>query len=305
MVLIRKTKPSGRMNMQDLQLDWLKCFVAVVDAGSLSSATSEVHRSQSAVSMQLKKLEAALGQRLLERDARKLCLTEAGQTLLGYARRILDLNAEAGAALSGEALTGRVRLGVPDDYAAKYLTPVLKRFAPRHSGVEIELDCEQSTSLIPRVARGDLDLALISRDHPRRGTLLFFEPMVWVGSPQFELWRRDPLPIAVYEDASLARRGAIHSLALQGRRFKVVYHSSSLAGQIAAVESGLAVAALTQCSAPAQLQTLGGEQGLGPLGPMEVAVYRSRQSRGSKAVDSLHNLLVKTLRQAGELPHLP
>lgn len=285
------------MTPKDLQLDWLKCFVAVVDAGSLSGATGEVHRSQSAVSMQIRKLEEALDRRLLERGARHIELTADGQTLLGYARRMLDLHAEAQGALSGEELTGRVRLGVPDDYAAKYLTPVLKRFAPRHSGVEIELDCEQSTSLIPRVASGELDLALISRDHARRGSLLFHEPMVWVGSPQFELWRRDPVPIAVYEDTSLARRGAINALAQQGRRYRVVYHSSSLAGQIAAVESGLAVAALTQCSAPAHLQILGREHGLGPLQPMEVAVYRSRASRGSKAVDSLQSLLVRTLRQ--------
>lgn len=284
------------MTPKDLQLDWLKCFAAVVDAGSLSSATGEVHRSQSAVSMQIKKLEEALGRRLLERGARSVQLTPEGQMLLGYARRILDLHAEAQVAVCGEELTGQVRLGVPDDYAAKYLTPVLKRFAPRHSGVEIELDCEQSTLLIPRVERGELDLALISRDHARRGTLLFHEPMVWVGSPQFELWRRDPLPIAVYEDTSLARRSAINALAQQGRRYKVVYHSSSLAGQIAAVESGLAVAALTQCSAPEHLQTLGGVHGLGPLEPMEVAVYRSRASRGSKAVDSLQSLLVSTLR---------
>lgn len=289
------------MTPQDLQIDWLKCFVAVVDAGSLSSAAGEVHRSQSAVSMQLKKLEDAVGRRLLERGPRKLQLTPDGQTLLGYARRMLDLQAEAQAALLGGELTGRVRLGVPDDYAAKYLTPVLKRFAPKHSGVEIELHCEQSPALIPRVARGELDLALVSRDHARRGTLLFHEPMVWVGSAQFELWRRDPLPIAVYEEASLARRGAIQSLAQQGRRYKVVYNSSSLAGQIAAVDSGLAVAVLTQCSAPPHLQVLGAEQGLGPLTPMEVGVYRSRESRGNKAVDSLHDLLVKTLRQAGAL----
>ena len=191
-----------------------------------------------------------------------------------------------------------MRLGVPDDYAQKYLTPVLRRFALRHSSVEIELNCEQSTALIPRVTQGDLDVALVSRDHARRGILLFHEPMVWVGSPQFALWRRDPLPIAVYEEASLARRGAMHALAQQGRRYKVVYNSSSLAGQIAAVESGLAVAALTQCSAPAYLQQLGIEHGLGPLAPMEVAVYRSRASRGNAAVDGLQQLLVQTLRQA-------
>lgn len=286
------------MKQRDLQTDWLRCFVAVVDAGSLSSAAGEVHRSQSAVSMQLKKLESALGLRLIERGSRALALTHEGETLLGYARRILDLHAQAQIALHGEQLTGRVRLGVPDDYAEKYLTPVLKRFAPRHSGVEIELICEQSTSLIPRVASGELDLALVSRDRARRGTLLFHEPMVWVGAAQFELWRRDPMPIAVYESASLARRSAIHSLAQQGRRYKVVYNSSSLAGQIAAVESGLAVAALTQCSAPGHLRILSSEEGLGPLEPMEVAVYRSRDSRGSKAVDTLYGLLVKTLRQS-------
>ncbi len=284
---------------RDLQMDWLRCFVAVVDAGSLSSAAGEIHRSQSAVSMQLRKLEEASGHRLLERDSRTLELTPEGQKLLGYARRILDLQAEAQGALLGEELTGSVRLGVPDDYAARYLTPVLKRFAPRHQGVDIMLSCEQSTSLIPRVAAGDLDIALVSRDNARRGTLLFHEPMVWVGSEHFELWRRDPLPIAVYEDASLARRSVLKSLALQGRSHRVVYNSSSLAGQIAAVESGLAVAVLTQCSAPPHLQVLGSPHGLGPLEPMEVAVYRSRASRGSKAVDSLHSLLVKTLRIGG------
>lgn len=249
--------------------------------------------------MQLKKLEAAVGRRLLVRDARHHQLTPDGQILLGYARRILDLHGDAQAAFSGAELTGRIRLGVPDDYAAKYLTPVLKRFAPRHGSVEIELNCEQSTSLIPRVERGDLDLALISRDHPRRGTLLFHEPMVWVGSAQFDLWRRDPLPIATYEEASLARRCAIDSLALQGRGYRVVYHSSSLAGQIAAVESGLAVAVLTRCSVPEHLEILGGGQALGPLKPMEVAVYRSRASARSKSVDSLQSLLIKTLRIAG------
>ena len=288
------------MKHRDLQTDWLRCFVAVVDAGSLSGAAGDVHRSQSAVSMQLKKLETAVGLPLIRRGPRRLELTSHGETLLGYARRILALHAEAENELHGEQLSGRVRLGVPDDYAEKYLTPVLKRFAPQHSGVEIELVCEQSTSLIPRVARGELDIALVSRDHARRGTLLFHEPMVWVGTTQFELWRRNPIPIAVYEAESLARRSAIHSLAQQGRRYKVVYNSSSLAGQLAAVESGLAVAALTQCSAPGHLRILGNEEGLGPLEPMEVAVYRSRDSRGSKATDSLHGLLIKTLRQSAQ-----
>ncbi len=288
----------SKMAYQDLQVDWLKCFVAVVDAGSLSAAAPEVHRSQSAVSMQLKKLESALGCQLLIRGPRQHQLTPQEQKLLGYARRMLDLHAETRAAFHGNELTGRIRLGVPDDYAAKYLTPVLKRFAPHHGSVEIELICEQSTSLIPRVKRGDLDLALVSRENSRHGTLLFYEPMVWVGSSQFQIWRRDPLPIAVYESTSLAKRSAINSLALQGRRYRVVYNSSSLAGQIAAVESGLSVAVLTQCSAPSHLEILGSDHGLGPLEPMEVSVYRSQASRSSEAVDRLYQLMVRTFRTA-------
>ena len=280
----------------DLQIDWLKCFVAVVDAGSLSGAAPQVYRSQSAVSMQIKKLERAVGRQLLIRDARQQQLTPDGQTLLGYARRILDLHADAQAAFHGHELTGQIKLGVPDDYAEKYLTPALKRFAPRHGAVEIVLHCEQSTSLIPRVQSGELDLAIVSRDNPKRGTLLFHEPMVWVGSRDFDVWRKEPLPIATYESASLARSSALNSLALQGRRYKIVYNSSSLAGQIAAVESGLAVAVLTRCSTPDHLEILGSAHGLGPLAPMEVSVYRSQASRGSKPVDSLYELLIRTLR---------
>lgn len=284
------------MPTRDLHIDWLKCFVAVVDAGSLSGAAHEVNRSQSAVSMQMKKLEAALGRQVLNRGPRHLQLTADGQTLLSYARRMLAVHAEAQAAFHGEELTGRIRLGVAEDYAAKYLTPVLKRFAPRYAGVDIELTCEQSTRLIPRVRSGELDLALVSRDAPQSGTFLFNEPMVWVGSPQFELWRRDPVPIAVYESESLARRYAVDSLTQLGREFKVVYNSSSLAGQVAAVEGGLAIAAITQCTVQASLHVLGSEHGLGNIEPMEVSILRSRASRGSEAVNSLHAFIISSLR---------
>src|SRR5690606_2480635 len=148
--------------------------------------------------------ERAVGRTLLLRGPRRLELTSDGQILLGYARRLLDLHIEAQAAMRPDTLRGRVRLGVPDDYAARYLTPVLRRFAARHVSVELELHCEQSSSLNPRVARADLDLALVSRDNAQRGTLLFHEPLVWVGAAQTEAWRRDPLPIAVYEEGSLA-----------------------------------------------------------------------------------------------------
>ena len=286
------------MNYPDFQIDWLRAFVAVVDAGSLSGAAPLVHRSQSAVSMQIKKLETALGRPVLLRGPRHLEVTPAGAELLSYARRVLDLQAEAHAALFGPKLAGRVRLGVPDDYASAYLTPVLRSFAHRYQGVEIELTCEQSTSLIPRITRGELDLALVSQDKPQRGRFLFDEPLVWVGSPQFEVWRRDPLPIAVYESTSMARQATLAALGTRRRAYRLVYHSSSLAGQLAAVESGLAVAVLTRCSVPSHLQilqNLPAEYDLPPLDAMHVAVLRSKVSQRSQAVDAMYEQIVRTL----------
>lgn len=286
------------MASSDLQIDWLRAFVAVVDAGSLSAAAPLVHRSQSAVSMQIAKLEQAVGRPVLSRSPRHLALTPAGMELLGYARRMLELHGQAVEALHGPQLSGRVRLGVPDDYAERYLTPVLRRFANRHLGVEIVLDCEQSTALIPKVQRGDIDLALVSRDRPDRGTLLFHEPLVWVGAPAYEAWRRDPLPVAVYEPGSMARRDTLAALQAQQRRWRIVYNSSSLAGQLAAVHSGLAVAVLTRCSVPADLLVLDERHGLPPLTAMAVAVLRSRASARSAAVDALRREMLRTLRRA-------
>jgi DNA-binding transcriptional LysR family regulator len=182
---------------------------------------------------------------------------------------LLEVHAQAQAALHGPSLSGRVTMGVPDDYAAAYLTPVLRSFATRHAGVEITLVCEQSTALLPKISRGEIDLALVSRDRAKRGKLLFREPLVWVGAPQHEVWRRDPLPIAAYEFGSLVRREALAALAAQRRAYRVVYNSASLAGQLAAVESGLAVAVLTRCSVPSGLLQLQGKHGLPELPSVE------------------------------------
>ncbi len=283
------------MQAIDLQIDWLKAFVAVVDAGSLSKAAPHVARSQSAVSMQLKKLEDAVGCPVLLRGPRQLALTETGQHLIGYARRLLVLHDETLTALHGPRLSGSVSLGMPDDYAAKYLTPVLRSFAASHSGVEISLVCEQSSSLIPQVERGTLDLAVISRNKSKQGTHLFHEPLVWVASRQHGAWLRQPLPLAMYEPTSQARVECVAALARQRCAYRVVYNSASLAGQLAAVQSGLAVAVLTRCSVPSDLLILQAKHGLPDLAAMDVAVMRNKTSRRNPAVDALQQKIVSTL----------
>ncbi len=279
----------------DLQLDWLRAFVTVVDAGSLTAAAPKIHRSQSALSMQLRKLEEAIGRPVLTRGPRHLALTPAGAELLGYARRLLAVHGEAVAALRANALTGTVSLGVPDDYALAYLTPVLRTFAARHAGVEITLVGDQSTVLIPKVQRGELDLAVVTRDRAQRGRLLFREPLAWVGAPQYEVWLRDPLPIAVYEAGSRAREAALAALGAERRAYRVVCSSPSIAGHLAAAQSGMAVAVLTRCSVPPGLLVLDARHGLPALPDMEVALIRSRAAAGSAAADAMQAEVMQTL----------
>ncbi|WP_421846532.1 LysR family transcriptional regulator [Marinomonas sp.] len=286
------------MNYPDLQISWLRTFVAVVDTGSLSAAAPLVHRSQSAVSMHIKKLEDIIGTAILSRGPRHLEVTSKGIELLAYSRRILELQSEAYDALFGTQLTGLIRIGVPDDYAM-YLAPILRSFVSRYMGVEIELTCEQSTSLIPRIIGNELDIALISRDKPENGELLFQEPLVWVGASKYEVWRRNPLPIAVYEAGSMAQIETLSALNKFNKDYRIVYKSSGLAGQLAAVESGLAVAALTRCSVPTELQilqNLPAEYDLPKLAAMEVAVFRSKRSQKSAAVDVIYEQIVQALK---------
>jgi DNA-binding transcriptional LysR family regulator len=283
------------MQPKDLQTDWLRAFVAVVDTGSLTAAARLVYRSQSAVSMQIKKLEEAVGKPLLSRDSKHVSLTPVGADLLVYARRMLELQAEALAAIHGAHITGRIRLGVPDDYAMAYLTPVLRQFSTRYPNIEVTLVCEQSTVLIPKVERSELELAVVTRDHPERGTLLFREGLVWVGDEQHEAWRRDPLPIAVHEAGSLPRAIALSALAAQKRDYRIVYHSPNVAGQHAAAASGMAIAVLTRCSVPPALKILDARHGLPDLPELDVALVRGKKSVRSQAVDAMHEQIVLAL----------
>ena len=287
------------MQSSDLQLDWLRAFVAVVDTGSLTAAAKQVYRSQSAVSMQLKKLEEAVGQPLMLRGPRHMLLTAAGTELLGYARKLLETHTAALAAMRGPDVTGRISLGVPDDYAMAYLTPVLRTFSSRYTSVEITLVCEQSTALIPKVERGELDLAVVTRDRPDRGVLLFKERLVWVGEEQYEAWRRNPLPIAVHELGSQARTAVLDAVSAQQREYRIVYYSPNVAGQLAAAQSGMAVAVLTQCSLPGNLKVLDTRHGLPDLPELEVALIRSKQAEQSAAAGAMHEQVIRTLQRAG------
>ena len=145
-----------------LDTDQLRSFLAIVDSGSFTKAADRVHKTQSAVSMHIRRLEEQLGCALFVKQGRGARLTEEGEKLIEFARRIVQVEAGAFAALSRKGLRGAARLGIPDDYAESFLAEILARFNRRHPLVEVSVVCEASTDLGPQVAAGALDLALIT-----------------------------------------------------------------------------------------------------------------------------------------------
>jgi DNA-binding transcriptional LysR family regulator len=263
----------------EFDLDLLRSFVAVADAGSFTRAAVTVHRSQAAVSMQIKRLEQMLGTTLFTRDTRNLALTRPGNTLLEYARRAIDLQEEAWSALVRPEVTGRVVLGAPDDYMAALLSPVLRRFSTLYPHVEIEIICAQSVALGPMLADNKIDLALVTRDRKLRGEFVRHEDMVWVGSPSDPATvTMSPLPVGLYEHGSVARAHTVAALDAARVRYRAAYSSASLMGLMATVEAGIAVVALTRCSVPPRFVMLGEAQGLPKIEPLEIVVARSVKS---------------------------
>ena len=158
-----------------LDTDQLRSFLAIVDSGSFTKAADRVHKTQSAVSMHIRRLEEQLGCALFVKQGRGARLTEEGERLIEFARRIVQVEAGAFAALSRKGLRGAARLGIPDDYAESFLAEILARFNRRHPLVEVSVVCEASTDLAPQVAAGALDLALITDYEGLKGLELLRE----------------------------------------------------------------------------------------------------------------------------------
>lgn len=282
------------MTAPELNLAQLRTFVAAADSLSFVGAADSVHRSPAAVSMQIMKLEAAVGQPLFERHTRRIALTHAGQTLLPFAWQLLRTEAAALDALRTEQVSGRVVLGAPDDYVSSLLTPVLERFARRFAKVEIELVCLQSVLLKPLLRKGAVDLAFVTRGEGLDGTFIRRESIVWVAAERHGAWKKTPLPVALYEKGCVLREHALAALAASGRPFSGTYSSPSMLGILAMVEAGLAVAALAECSAPAHLRRLGEAEGLQPMAPLDIVLIKGRKN-SAPAVECLANEILASL----------
>jgi DNA-binding transcriptional LysR family regulator len=279
-ILIETIKLSDTNSMKALDLDVMAMIVAVADTGNISRAAEVVHRSQSAVSMQIKTLETALGKPLFVRKPRNVVPTQDGEVLLTYARRMLALRDEAWAAVVRPDVTGRVSIGVPDDYASSLLPPILKKFSATYPKVEIQVVGLPSVALAPMVKDGSVDLVCATRVKGLSGEFIRFEPMEWAAAPSaHEIWQERPLPIAVFLPGSVARENAIRSLERAKITYRTSYESPSLLGLISMAEAGLAVVSLARCAVPQHFVLLGQAQGLPKIDALEMVLARSTGSR--------------------------
>jgi DNA-binding transcriptional LysR family regulator len=229
--------------MHLLDIDQLRTFVAIADTGSFTRAAEIVHKTQSAVSMQMKRLEDRVGKAIFERDGRLSKLTDEGERLLDYARRIVRLNTECMASFNEHELTGRVRLGLPDDYADRYLPEILARFSRSNPKAEVTVMCEPSHNLIERVQHGDLDLAIITHvDRRGPSEIVRIEQLLWVTSARHGVHEESPVPLALGRPNCDWRHSATEALESADRTFRVAYVSYHSTAVGAAVPRGLGAA---------------------------------------------------------------
>jgi DNA-binding transcriptional LysR family regulator len=260
-----------------LDLELLRSFVSVVDAGGFTRAGERVHRTQSTVSQQIKRLEDDVGQPLLNRSGKDVTPTEAGERLLSYARRLLSLAEEARDVLARPGNEGAVRLGIPEDFAAYRLTKLLATFARSHPGLRLDVRADQSMYLRSSLERGELDLALLKRDAGGNGAIAVWPERVhWVTSKSHPVNSKNgSVPLIGFPGGCLYRARAIHALESAGRSWHMAYTSSSLAGIQAAVAAGLGLSILSEMAVQADHRVLTAKDGFAPIDKTELALVAS------------------------------
>jgi DNA-binding transcriptional LysR family regulator len=265
-----------------LDLDLLRSFVSVVDTGGFTRAGERVHRTQSTVSQQIRRLEESFGRPLLHRDGKRITPTEGGERLLSYARRLLALAEEARDVVSRPTGDGVVRLGIPEDFAAYRLTEMLSDFARSRPGLRLHVRCGKSAQLRSALERRDLDLALLKRDMEEVGAgdiAAWPERLHWITSRRHPIdFRRDSLPLAVFEQGCLYRNRAINALETVGRAWHIAYTSPNVFGVQAAVSAGLGVSILPEVAILPDHNVLGAGDGFPPITDTEVALVAAPEA---------------------------
>lgn len=280
--------------MRHVDLDLLRTFQSVVETGSFASAAEQLGCTQPAVSLQVKRLETLLRQTLVER-ARPARATESGQTVLGYARRMLRLNDEL-LSRFGSGRDGIVlRVGIPNDFSAAMLPMALSRFATAEPGVVLDLRSDLSSVLLEglRAGQHDLVVAMTTERVSDLAVKTWDERLVWIASPDVKPTPDRPLPLVCYPEGCIYRARMLKRLAEEGVNWRIAMTTSSFTGIVAAVESGLGVSAFAESTAPAEL-VVDRRKPWPDLGTVSVGLYRHPDSSNG-AAQRLADYLLESL----------
>jgi DNA-binding transcriptional LysR family regulator len=274
-----------------LDSDLMRSFLAVADLGSVTLAAERLLRTQSAVSLQIKRLEDSLGQPLFHRLARGVSLTQRGEQLLPYARRVVATLDEAALALREKPLAGPVRVGIPDEYSGTVLPRALAAFDERHEGVQVSVRVDHSAALLRAIEADELDLAVIyDWAYVEEGEVLCIDPTVWVTSATHAQHQRRPVPVAVYFRSDWSRDYAEAGLDRQGIDWRAAWACDLAGGMRVAVVQGMAIAPLSRSTIPAGCRELTSADGF-PIVDSARVVLRRNPNGTSEAVEGMATLL--------------
>ncbi|AMJ61118.1 LysR substrate-binding domain-containing protein [Bosea sp. PAMC 26642] len=284
--------------MATLDLALLRNFAVIARTGSISVASLQIGRTQSALSMQMQRLEALTGQPLLHRSGSGVRLTTAGEKLLAHAESLMARHDEILADMRGTGLKGSVSLGCPEDYSIAFLPDLLRDFCALHPEVELRMVCAPTSELRPLLHRRQIELALVSLPDPASAEAIRRENFVWVANEaQPDILDQAILPLALSAPMTLDYRAACDAMQAADRRYRVAFASNSLAGLIAIARSGHAISVLTQTAVPPDLHIV--TVGLPPLPAIGIALEFAelRPSSAAKALGDHIRAVLPTLRR--------
>lgn len=279
----------------DLPTDYLKTFIILSETKVFTKTGLLLNKSQSAVSMQIKRLEEEVGRKLFERMGRSVKLTDEGRVLLKHALRIVKEHDEAVRALTKPSLEGSIRFGSPEHYTVGILPGLLARFASIYPEVVVEMQCKNSDEIKTAIDDGELDIGICSQLNDS-GQVIAHDPLVWVAAPGFVIQDHKTLPLAVFDEGCIFRSWTLESLEKREINYRIVYVSYSVSGLIDAVRAGLAVAPIIRSNVPSDLNILGLEKGLPVLPVSNIVLHKTKK----KSLEVIECFAEHIIRAFGE-----
>jgi len=278
-----------------INTDLLRTFTVVAETRHFTGAAQRLNSSQSAVSMQIQRLEDSLQVKLLERTKRDVSVTAEGEILLRYAHRVMRLTDEALTEMGRRVTAGKVRIGATD-MTMSYLPKVLQQFYIRHPTIDIELRCNRSWETLDALDAGDIDIAFVTQCCGRaRGELITESPLVWACAIHSDVDDLNPVPLAVFGPGCIYRKAIIEALETNGKAFRLAYESPSRAGLDSAVNAGLAVTTIPRNCITDNLRIIEPSRGSFPTLPsLKTYLFGASRDR-PMAVKVFSELLVETL----------